>query len=136
MGQQKCVEATILLERGEPAPHQRADGGELNPVHKGTGRREREKREATKGQVCSLLPGGSTLYRGRGGQPCPSSKKEGGGGGQGGAPPNPNRLGLGLGGGGARGAAGPPFLSSPWRLPLLGFPLMGLPLWGLAHLGI
>ena len=49
MAQQKCVEATIILEREEPASHQRTDGDELDPVHEGTGRREREKREATKG---------------------------------------------------------------------------------------
>ena len=52
--QQKCVEATILLEREEPAPHQRTVEGELNPMHEGIGRREEGEEKANKGQVCSL----------------------------------------------------------------------------------
>src|SRR4051812_15611513 len=33
--QYKCVKATILLERGNPGPHQRTVEGELNPMHEG-----------------------------------------------------------------------------------------------------
>ena len=61
---------TPIRER-KPAPHQCTVEGELNPERAPTGnfsgRREREKREATKGLGCSPLPGGGvSLYREQG----------------------------------------------------------------------
>ena len=108
------------------------------PRARGHGKKREGEERGSKGQVCSPLPW-APLYIGGGGQPCPSSKMEGGGGGQGGVPPNPNRLGLGLGGRRLhreRGRLGPSFQTlAQGAFPFWGFP-MGLSLWGLAHLGI